>query len=259
MPSSQKWYGWIPDKGDYRDLRATHLEAVQQVPPLDYVSFKILPWILDQGEQGSCTGHACRSLGTVVRALGGQSFIDLSPRFLYWGARRLRGTTADDSGAEIRDVIKAAANWGFASTLTCPYNQRIWWRSPSMFAYMVAKSDMAIEYRRINRNLKALQASIPKGGFIFGYSVYENFESDEMTKTGIMEMPKGTQTGGHAVYAVGYDDARKAFLIANSWGDDWGCVHPHGPQNKRGYFWMPYEYILHPDLADDFWIISKIT
>ncbi|KAI4190726.1 MAG: hypothetical protein L6R41_000588 [Letrouitia leprolyta] len=36
---------------------------------------------------------------------------------------------------------------------------------------------------------------------------------------------------GHAVLAVGYDKARKQFLILNSWGPKFG---------NQGYFWMPY-------------------
>jgi C1A family cysteine protease len=38
---------------------------------------------------------------------------------------------------------------------------------------------------------------------------------------------------GHAMVAVGYDDARKAFLIQNSWGRSWGS-------NGRG--WFGYEF-----------------
>ena len=39
--------------------------------------------------------------------------------------------------------------------------------------------------------------------------------------------------GGHAVAAVGYDDAAQCFIIRNSWGAGWG---------DRGYCYMPYQY-----------------
>lgn len=38
--------------------------------------------------------------------------------------------------------------------------------------------------------------------------------------------------GKHAMVIVGYDDARQAFLVQNSWGTDWG---------QRGYCWVAYD------------------
>ena len=55
--------------------------------------------------------------------------------------------------------------------------------------------------------------------------------------------------GGHAVMAVGYDDVTKRFIVKNSWGAD---------QGLKGYYTMPYEYLLNSNLADDFWAIRMI-
>ena len=55
--------------------------------------------------------------------------------------------------------------------------------------------------------------------------------------------------GGHAVLAVGYDDATSRFIVRNSWGDGWGLA---------GYFTIPYDYLTNPDLACDFWAIKLI-
>lgn len=38
---------------------------------------------------------------------------------------------------------------------------------------------------------------------------------------------------GHTMIAVGYDDAKKAFLIQNSWGQSWAA---------KGYGWFGYEF-----------------
>lgn len=38
--------------------------------------------------------------------------------------------------------------------------------------------------------------------------------------------------GGHAMCVVGYDEYKKAFLLMNSWGDDWG---------DEGFGWVSYE------------------
>jgi C1A family cysteine protease len=55
--------------------------------------------------------------------------------------------------------------------------------------------------------------------------------------------------GGHAVLAVGYDDAKHVFIVRNSWGTGWGM---------KGYFTMPYGYLLDSNLADDFWTVRMV-
>ena len=60
--------------------------------------------------------------------------------------------------------------------------------------------------------------------FVFGFTVYSAFESDEVATTGVLTLPaKGEKVeGGHAVMAAGYDDAKKRFIVRNSWDTDWG-------------------------------------
>jgi C1A family cysteine protease len=56
--------------------------------------------------------------------------------------------------------------------------------------------------------------------------------------------------GGHAVLAVGYDDAQRRFIVRNSWGRKWGM---------RGYFTLPYDYFTNHHLSQDFWTIRVVT
>lgn len=87
--------------------------------------------------------------------------------------------------------------------------------------------------------------------FVFGFSVYESFESAEVARTGVANMPgrKETLLGGHAVMAVGYDDKSGRFLVRNSWGARWG---------QEGCFTMPYEYLLEENLSADFWTVRLV-
>ncbi|MBN2082363.1 PQQ-binding-like beta-propeller repeat protein [bacterium] len=47
----------------------------------------------------------------------------------------------------------------------------------------------------------------------------------------------GPQAGAHAMLIVGYDDAKQAFKVRNSWGTDWG---------DEGYCWIGYDTFANP-------------
>jgi len=84
--------------------------------------------------------------------------------------------------------------------------------------------------------------------FVFGFVVYESFESGITAQTGIVSMPKKGEKvlGGHAVVAVGYSDDKKWIIVRNSWGSKWG---------DKGYCYMPYAYFISSSLSSDFWTI----
>ena len=72
-----------------------------------------------------------------------------------------------------------------------------------------------------------------------------------MAKSGVLNLPGSGEgvVGGHAVLAVGYDDVAQRFIVRNSWGAKWG---------QKGYFTMPYAYLLSAQLASDFWTIRVV-
>ena len=83
---------------------------------------------------------------------------------------------------------------------------------------------------------------------VMGFDVYDSFMSEAVAKSGVVTVPDTASEslqGGHAVLAVGYDDAKQALLIRNSWGPEWGI---------GGYCWMPYWYVTSGH-ASDFTVI----
>jgi C1A family cysteine protease len=105
----------------------------------------------------------------------------------------------------------------------------------------------------LTQELNQLKTCLAEGyPFVFGFTVYESFHSAKVTQSGIVPFPSKNEKayGGHAVLAVGYDDAKKSFLVRNSWGPSWGA---------NGYCWMPYSYLTSQYLSSDFWTIRQTT
>jgi C1A family cysteine protease len=114
------------------------------------------------------------------------------------------------------------------------------------------KKFRTVNYQRVDRTLSQMKSCLADGfPFVFGFTVYDSFESAEAAKTGVLQMPAPGEgvVGGHAVLAVGYDDKINRFIVRNSWGASWG---------QKGYFTMPYSYLLTGNLSDDFWTIRLV-
>jgi C1A family cysteine protease len=247
MRSIQR-YGWRPDLGDVRDLifRPT-LDAAQLPPKVDLRA--LCPPVYDQWQLGSCTGNASEALFRFQHKKQTGTDFEGSRLFAYYGGREAEGSTDTDSGAMIRDVIKAIRKEGICSEQCWPYDiARFADRAPQS-CYDEALKHQSLKYHRIN-GLHSMKSCLAQGyPFVFGFSVYESFESPEVARTGMMPMPDPSEAllGGHAVMAVGYDDTLKMMIVRNSWSDSWGV---------GGYFWMPQDYVSNPALSDDAWTIT---
>ena len=163
-----------------------------------------------------------------------------------------KGTVPTDSGAMIRDGIKSVASDGVCPEPEWPYVISKFATRPTAKCYRDAKLDRAVSYQSIVPNLNQMKGCLASGyPFIFGFTVYESFETEAVKRTGHAPMPGWAEraVGGHAVMAVGYDESKQWFLARNSWGTRWGM---------KGYFTMPYAYLVQPGLSQDFWTIRLV-
>ncbi len=251
MPRTFGHYGWIPDLPDARDRVYKLPRRTSALPPSADLR-KGCPAIYDQGDLGSCTANAIGGAIEFDQIKQKLKASTPSRLFIYYNERAIEGTIDTDSGAQIRDGIKSVASQGACPEPMWPYVEQSYANRPPAPCYKYAKLHPAVQYARVTQSVGQLKACVAAGyPFVFGFTVYESFESDAVAKSGIVPMPATTEMllGGHAVMAVGYDDAAQRFLVRNSWGTSWGM---------GGYFTIPYVYLTDGNLADDFWVIRVV-
>lgn len=267
MPRKIQGYGWIPDLPDHRDfLYAAPLSVLRALPPKTDLTGRCPP-VYDQGDLGSCTANAIgaahqfeqmRQRAPRGRRGAGRAFLP-SRLFIYYNERVLLGTVNEDSGAMLRDGIKSVVKQGVCPEdlpgrvpHEWPYVVSRFTEKPPAACYAEALNHQVVSYRRLPQTLNQLKGCLASGHpFVFGFMVYESFESREVAKTGRVPLPRTGEAalGGHAVLAVGYNEADRCFLVRNSWGSKWG---------RKGYCLMPYAYLTDPDLAADFWTLRTV-
>ena len=252
-------FGWKPDIPDVRDYKygvmRLPLEAPIKLPPL--IDLRIgkpgMPGVYDQGELGSCTGNAIA--GALEFNRRKQKIGDFVPSrlFIYYNERAAEGTINEDAGAYIRTGIKSVATIGYCHESIWPYNIDKFRDKPSAKAYTDAQKFKALTYYRLNNtDLYQLKACLAAGyPFIFGYALYKSFyDADNNNGVSSMQKHDDEMLGGHCVICVGYDDNKEKFIIRNSWGKKVG---------DKGYYYMPYQYLINPELSDDMWTIRSTT
>ena len=248
-----KRLGYIPDLPDHRDLKMQLPgEFLEKALPPSVNLISLCPTIYDQGQLGSCTANSIAAAIEFDRIKQGLADFNPSRLFIYYNERVMEGTVDTDAGAMIRDGVKSVNKQGAPPETIWPYDITKFTLPPSQEAIEQGAQHPALQYARVPRSLPFMKACLASGfPFVFGFSVYDSFMSSDTASTGIVNMPGAGEKllGGHAVLCVGYSDDVQRFTVRNSWGPNWG---------QKGYFSMPYEYLLNPDLSDDLWKITLV-
>lgn len=248
-------YGWKPDLPDFRDyLYAKYLGFCGRHKPTP-ADVDLRPGcapVYNQGSLGSCTANAIGGMFQFVNKLDAGKDFTPSRLFIYYNERAIEGTVSYDNGAFIRDGIKCVNSLGVCPEPMWPYHISDFTKKPSETCYMEALNHQSVKYMRVARSISEMETCLTEGyPFVFGFTVYESFETAVVAETGVVPMPGPNEKvlGGHAVMAVGYNKKTKQMLVRNSWGSNWGL---------GGYFWMPFDYFTNTGLSDDFWTLRSV-
>lgn len=240
----KRLYNIIINKSDQK----LKLNMVNKLLPKFIDLRKKFPPVYEQGNIASCTANA---LCSIIQYL--QPKFQSSRLFLYYNERRLENTIPEDCGATLISGIECLLKYGICPESMWPYNINKFAVKPNNACYVNALAHQALKVNCIVETSNIMKSFLANGNpFVVGILVYQSFESINVSKTGIVPMPnimKEQLLGGHAVVCVGYNDISQKWIMRNSWGSFWG---------DKGYFYLPYDYLLNPTLTSDMWTITKM-
>jgi hypothetical protein len=269
--------GWIRDDiGKHRRFYLAPRPGTVQFPEAFSLATNCPP-PPDQETLGSCTANASTGAwdASHYRLFG--TFHTPSRLKTYYDSRQLEGTVDQDAGAQISDVLTVlcTTNGGICPETMWPYVVSQFTVQPPPECYQYGSTNFVLQDQCVSQTAQDIKSAlyVAHAPVIIGMSVYggsHGLESQACATDGLCGLPSSYDqlncAGGHCVLVVGWSDTQLvplpkqgwldsqrfstgAFLVRNSWGTSWGL---------GGYFWLPYDYLLSPSFAQDFWAILRV-
>ncbi|BAN45832.1 C1 family peptidase [Metapseudomonas resinovorans] len=202
------------DSMDFRDL--TYSASLSPLPDELYPNWSLLQ-ILDQGEEGACTGFGLAATVNYLRyrrGLPGQ----VSPAMLFAMARRYDQWPGEDYDfSSARGAMKGWHKHGVCLAGSWPPEHK------GGLNPVIQQEALDIPlgaYFRVLSRINDVQAALRDVGVLFASArTHDGWRSP---RRGVIDWkPEAPGVGGgHAFTILGY--TRDGFLVQNSWGDAWG-------------------------------------
>lgn len=214
-------------------------ESLYEAFPTDEDVAALLPrytkagLILDQGEEGACTGFGLACVVNYLRwrkARYPERLEPVSPRMLYNFARRYDEYSGEDyEGSSCRGALKGWFRHGVCLESDWPYGDPAV-RPRYGYAQRAAEHTLGVYFRVELRSITDLQAAIQQVGAVyasaFTHDGWSKLPTSKRLPRGHADLPvipfdgRPSQTNGHAFALVGFN--RDGFVVQNSWGTGWG-------------------------------------
>ncbi len=239
------------DTRDYKFLVNSDQLSAVSIPSNFSLKDKITK-IYDQGNLGSCVSNA---FAGYINMRTNHNLL-ISRLFHYYCGRMLQGGRAVnyDTGLSLRGAASVLKKYGTCKEIIWQYIISRFKIRPPISVFRSARFFKNYTYSFLPQDLTSLTSYLSNQQLpiLFGFYVYSSFMTDVVRTTGVVPMPDKTKDrllGGHCVFMIGFDDTTRKFTCVNSWGASWG---------NRGFFTIPYEYLLDPSLAADFCCLSFV-
>lgn len=218
--------GTIPSSPDHRDLvtQAPTAARLAQLPAA--ITYGPMGPIQDQGQEGTCVGHALVGALSYHILEAGFSYV-AARRDAYEGARIVAPVVGE--GAQPRAALQNALQTGLCYESTWPYvvEQK---GAPGPTAPAERLLIKVARYAAVGTDKDSLRLALASQGsplFVM-IPVFDGFYTPDVN--GVVS-GVGMLKGYHEIALIGYDDSKGAFRLRNSWGTGWG---------QSGYCWYPY-------------------
>lgn len=217
----EKYFGVLP--GIF-DISALPEENMEEALPLRGSFTAKHTSIKNQGSCGSCYAFAACATYESFKLIKTGATYDLSEQDFMMKAKAIDGNgNGGCSGWWLDTSMNLLKNKGVTKEANCPYK-----------GYESACPTTGTEYKisawKNTTDLNTIKYALQNyGALLCGFAVYSDFS---YYGSGVYKYSSGYLRGYHAVLLVGFDDAKQAFKVKNSWGTGWG---------ENGYFWIGYD------------------
>jgi Bacterial Ig domain/Papain family cysteine protease len=216
------------------------VNTVVITPPILPASYQLaMPPVSNQGSEGSCVsfavGYAARSSEQYYRknatsySLSSNIF---SPEFLY---NQIKASSSCSSGSSILGALEFLKSTGICTWQSMPYSSSNGCDLlPTSAQTTEAASFKITSYSGIyTADLTSIKAMLSSNHpLIITFAVDQSFYN--AGPDFIWKNYSSTIGAIHGVAICGYDDAKHAVKIMNSWGINWG---------DAGYSWIDYDFL----------------
>ncbi len=213
--------------------------------------------VLDQGQEGACTGFGLASVINYLRWRQSSfppKLESVSPRMLYNLARRYDEYAGEGyEGSSCRGAIKGWFNHGVCLSTDWPYHPTETVQPRYGYADHAVDHTLGVYYRIDTKLITDIQSAIQAVGAVYvSASTHDGWQAVPNRKkapSGHDDLPviafdgRPGVAGGHAFALVGYNPT--GFVLQNSWGAEWGA---------GGFAVVRYEDWL--TNAMDAWVVS---
>ncbi|TBR36450.1 MULTISPECIES: C1 family peptidase [Dyella] len=190
--------------------------------------------VLDQGQEGACTGFGLACVINFLRWVRGgcpKKMASVSPRMLYNFARRYDEYAGENyEGSSCRGALKGWYYNGVCMEDDWPYTAND--SEPPKFGYIqnATRTTLGVYYRIDLQSITDIQAAIQEVGAVYvSANTHEGWQNVATVRrvTGHASVPqiafdgRASHTDGHAFALVGFNE--HGFVVQNSWGQDWGA------------------------------------
>jgi len=194
------------------------------------------PAVGDQGHQGSCVawavGYALKGFQEHEERSWSYASKDhlFSPAFIFNHFKKGKCS----GGLYVSEALDFVASNGIAPLSLMPYSASECSASPSEEAKTSAREFRVHSVKRVPKDIVEIKGLVEaRSPIVVGLSIDSSF--DYLKGQQIWYGPTSGATSGHAMVVVGYDDAKQAVRLYNSWGKSWG---------DNGLGWVSYTALL---------------